>query len=108
MATTSSPIAVSGHPYYVTEVQVSSITAGQDIDVSHGGPPGASVSKMEWEVIERPTSRHAVTVEHDKENDSTTNDTARVAIDTEVGGDLAGAVVLLRFTFFAQASGGIG
>jgi hypothetical protein len=106
MATTTAAIALSSQPYLVTTVQVSSITAGEDLNLSHGGPSGVRPSFVLWELVERPTSRHAVCVEVDRDNDNTTNNTARVAIDTEVGGDLAGAVVRFIFFFLSQATGG--
>lgn len=106
MATESHRGCVLAWPFVVTETELSAITPGADIDLEHNGPSGAKPFKVEHEVIERPTSRDAVSFEHDRENDSTTNDTVRVSVDTTPGGSLIGAVVLVRTFFVEQASGG--
>ena len=107
MATTyTSQGELTGWPYAVSVVEASACVPGEKSNVSHGGPDGAKCAYLAYEITEQPTSRDPVYVCHDKENDSVTNDTARVVIDTVAGGDLAGCVVRLMFHFIEQASGG--
>lgn len=106
-ATVSTATTLTNVPNVITTVEVSAIEPGVDLDVSHGGPSGVQPDFASYEVVERPTTRDAVYVEFDRENDSTANNTSRVAIDTETGGDLTACVVRLRFEFISQGSGGI-
>lgn len=108
MATVSSAVPLYNWPVLVHSVQVSAIVPDEDLDIAHGGPAGAKVGWMQWELIERPTTKDVVCVEYDSDNNSLVNDTARVAIGTTAAGDLTGAVVRLLFFFVEQASGGIG
>jgi hypothetical protein len=95
-------------PLQVACVELSAILAGEPVDVTHSGPSGASVKWMTYEITEMPTSHDVLFVVHDKENDSTTNNTARVTVETQPGGDLTGAIVRCYFWFVDAASGGIG
>jgi hypothetical protein len=92
--------------YFVSVVELSTITPGEALDVAHNGPGGAEVYKMDYEVVVRGLSP-VVEVAHIRASDSLTSDTARVQVATESGGDLTNAVVRLYFHFAAQASGGI-
>lgn len=93
-------------PFHVSVVDVSTLEPGATVNVAHGGPTGAEVLMVTHEVTTRPTSRDVVEVSHLRASDSTTNDTAAVAIDTTDVGDLTGAVVRLYFWFVEAASGG--
>lgn len=106
-ASVASAVNVTSFPWAVTTVEVSSAEPGVDLNISHGGPTGVQPSFMIWELVERPTDHSVVFVEADRENDNTSNNTSRVAIDTTPTGDLSGAVIRLVFFFVNQASGGI-
>lgn len=106
-ATVQAALGVSGVPFLVTEVQVSTIVPGVGLDIAHGGPSGVKPKIVVLETTTRAASRDPVTFVHDPSADNTTNNTARVYLDTVAGGDLTDAVVKLYFFFFAQATGGI-
>ena len=110
MATTkSTPVVLHNAPYIVTAVNLSTIEPGETLDVSHGGPTGVKPEFVLHSVTTEATNGSAVVaVEHIRGSDSTTNDTSRLRVKTEDGGDLTGAVVRVLFFFTASASGGIG
>jgi hypothetical protein len=94
-------------PYPVTEIDVSAITAGLEEDYSHGGPSGVVVREIRMEVVTPATSGDPIFIARDTDNDSLTNNTCRLKLYTNVGGDLTDAKVKLYFTFEAMKSGGI-
>lgn len=97
-----------GDGYLITAVDLSTITPDEPVDVEHGGPSGAEVAYMTYEVRTRATlGAPVIQVTHEAASDSTTNDTARVRVSTIAGGDLTGAVVRVLFHFAQMASGGI-
>ena len=106
-ATVQAAVGVSGQPYLVTKVRVSTIDAGVPLDVAHGGPSGVKPNLVLMEVVTRADSRDVISLAHEVADDNTTNNTARVIPDTVAGGNLTGAVLDLYFVFFAQATGGI-
>lgn len=93
-------------PHMVQQVQLSSVVAGQSEDVAHGGPTGKKCSFIEMFVVTPPTAPCTFQLYHDPANDSTANDTARVKIVAEDGGDLAGLVVNLHIHFKHFKTGG--
>lgn len=108
MATVAKTAIVTRNwPELVTRVDLSTIDPGASLDISHGGPTGARVDTVDFEVITLATSQSPVFVSHILASDSLANDTARVVVDTESGGDLTGAIVRVYFHFVEQASGGI-
>ena len=109
MATTQSSVGYVdwGDGHVETAVDLSTIDPGASLNVSHGGPSGATVYKVSHEVTTLPTSKDVVHVAHVAASDSTTNNTARIVVDTTSGGDLTGAVVRVYFYFREAASGGI-
>lgn len=91
----------------VVELQVSTLTAGLQVDLAHGGPSGAAPYNVTCSVITPPTDGSDVKFSWDKADNDTTNNEIRVKFDTEVGGDLDGAVVLLYVYFADAASAGL-
>jgi hypothetical protein len=68
-----------------------------------GTPPGAA-AKLIW--LTAPTAPCVLSLQRDKANDSLTNNTCRLYILAEDGGDATGAVVKLYFDFYASKAGG--
>lgn len=96
-------------PYTVTAVNLSTIEPGESLDVAHGGPSGVKPEFIQHSVTTEATSGDPVVdVEHIRASDNTTNNTSRLRVKTESGGDLTGAVVRVLFFFTSAASGGIG
>lgn len=96
-------------PYTVTAVDLTTIEPGETVDVSHGGPSGVKPEFINWSTsVEATNGSPVVSVEHIRGSDNTTNNTARVRVKTETGGDLTGATVRVLFFFTSAASGGIG
>lgn len=110
MATTAgTPQVVHNSPYIVTAVNLSTIEPGETVDVSHGGPSGVKPAFIVASTtVEATNGSPVLSVEHIRGSDSTTNNTSRLRVKTDDGGDLTGAVVRVLFFFTAAASGGIG
>jgi hypothetical protein len=104
-ATTASEL--SQWPFLVTFQDLTTIEPDQPMDLSHGGPTGASVTWVTHEVRVAPTSKDVIDVRHIAASDSTSNDTARIEVSTPDGGDLTGATVRVFYWFIPQGAGGI-
>jgi hypothetical protein len=96
------------HPYVETVQRRSSLTAGLDENIAHGGPTGVKPYRVWSETVVAPTSNDVVGFYHIEASDSTTNDTVHVRWDTTAGGSLTGTEVELHCMFAATKSGGIG
>ena len=105
-ATIDSYFEVEGVPFPKTQVQLSTLTAGGIENIAHYGPAGVAPRTVAMEVLTQPLDGSVIQMVHDKPNDSTTNDTARLLFNTGPGGSLNAAVVLITFTFGAMKSGG--
>lgn len=94
-------------PYVTIRLDLSSLTSDLLENIAHGGPSGASVSRVSYEVIQKPTDGSDLSMEHKAASDSTTNNTVALRFYTSPGGSLSGAKVRVHLTFHAFASGGI-
>lgn len=91
----------------VVQINCSTLDAGLEVDVAHGGPSGATPYNVTCTVITPPTDGSDVKFSWIQADNDTTNNEIRVQFDTEAGGDLTGAVVLLHVYFNQAASGGL-
>ena len=87
-----------------TESQLSAITAGALIALSHGGPDGVTPYKVSHTVVTAPTSQDPIGMSW--ESSSTSANTVSVRFTVPQGGDITGAVVKVWTTFKDSASGG--
>jgi hypothetical protein len=94
-------------PVVCTEIVCSTLDAGLDVDISHGGVSGLAPVRVHHTVTTAPTDNSPVLFEWDKSNNDTTNDTIRVKFDTTDGGSLTGAVVSVFVYWGGIGSGGI-
>lgn len=92
-------------PYVCHEFEVSSITSGESVTVTHGGPTGFKAAKVEFECVTPPTALHLMGGYHVKASDTTT--ATIVKFLSELGGDPDGAVWRVRIYFYGGKSGGI-
>ena len=108
-ATISKQKTLRDWPNLIREVEVSSIVGDQSEDIAHGGPDGLVAKEIQMEIVTPPTSPCTFSLQRSLADDTITGtETSRVKFATEDGGDMTGAVVKLRFHFYASASGGIG
>ena len=105
MALASSSKVISGVPFLITELSLSTIVAGKSETVSHGGPSGATPLMVLHTVSTRPTD--CSVVDFAWTGSSTSGNTVSLTLDTVPGGSLTGAVVKVFCLFSEQASGGV-
>tara|TARA_Y100000310_G_C19967865_1_gene484128 strand:- start:120 stop:470 length:351 start_codon:yes stop_codon:yes gene_type:complete len=86
-------------------IQLSSITAGALIALSHGGPTKAAPHRVSHTVVTAPTSQDPIGMSW--EASSTSADTVSIRFTVPQGGDITGAVVKVYVTFKESAGGGI-
>jgi hypothetical protein len=112
-ATVSLPTTYRADPWYIYEVQVSSITSDQTENIANGSPTtatgvGVSADMIQMEIITPPTILCGVTFMRVKASDVTASSpTSAVKFVATPGGDLSGMVVKLRFHYFNVKVGGI-
>lgn len=106
-ATVSRQKTIKDWPHLIREVQMSALVGDQSEDVAHGGPTGLKANDITFETVTPPTAPCTYSLQRSRDDDSTSNDTSRIKFAVEGGGDLTGAVVKVRFHFYASASGGI-
>jgi|SRR6185369_5087648 len=111
-ATVSKSFEWRAEPYFVHEVEVSSITSDQTENIANGSPTdksgvGIVPEKVECEVITPPTVLCTMSFYRVKASDSTTNNTSAVKFVAEAGGDLVGMVAKVKFFFKESKAGGI-
>ena len=71
-----------GAGHQTNAVDLSTIDPGLAVNVAHGGPTGMLAYLAKWEITTLATTKDPVIVNHIKANDSTTNDTASIVVDT--------------------------
>ena len=98
---------VTMEPFVTVRLDLSSLTSDLLENIAHGGPSGATASRVTCEVIQKPTDGSDLSVEHKSASDSTTNNTMALRFYTSPGGSLSGAKVRVFVTFHSFASGGI-
>lgn len=87
-------------PQPIYEVRLSALTSGQLENVSFSSfMPKTLPERVTCEVSTPATSGDAVTVEHDKDNDSATNSTVGIRARVRSGGDIAGAKILVQLHY---------
>ena len=79
----------------------------QDLSWAAADGPAIVPYKVEMEVLTPPTDRSIVQLQRTTASDSASARTIRVRLESETGGSLTGAVVLIRLSWLEQASGGI-
>ncbi len=104
-STTDSTVATGFGDFTEMTVQLSSITAGALIALSHGGPSGAAPHRVSHTVVTAPTSQDPIGMSW--ESSSTSADTVSLRFTVPQGGDISGAKVKVYVTFKESASGGI-
>ena len=107
MASTKSASVVQRMCTPAVEFELSSLDAGLQEDHAHGGPSGVNPSQVFISVLTPATDGSDIQWDWDRADDSETNSTVRLRFNTNAGGNLAGAKVLVRCEFAAMASGGI-
>jgi len=96
-------------PYLVRSVQLSTIVPNASLDLTHGGPSGASPMAVGYDVLTEATSGDpVVAIEHYPLLDVPDSGTTRLKIKTVGGGDLTGAVIRVLLYFVDRAAGGTG
>lgn len=98
---------VSNEGRYTTYTKLSTLTAGSNEDVAHGGHSGTEPEEVRMQVVTAPTDGSPLELEYDKANNDTSNNTARLTFKVPSGGSISGAVVEVYFTFNVAATGGI-
>lgn len=107
-ATVDSNKPLYADPMVCCELQLSSMTAGlKETLTPTGAPSGVAPSYVTFEMINVPTDGSTVTMIHDPDDDSTTNNTFAATFNTPAGGSLDGAKARVCAYYLAQASGGI-
>ncbi len=108
MPTIDSSKVLAWEPYTVYEEQWSALDAGAAVDLSWTAADGPALAphSVSMEVLTRPTDRSPVQLHRDTANDAPSSRTIRLSVDTEAGGSLTGAVVSIKLTWIATASGG--
>lgn len=104
----SAPYPYAMQPEIVTQFDCSSLVSDKIESLSHGGPTGATVSAVEFEITTRPTDGSQLSCEHVSASDSTTGNTIALRFWVQPGGSIDGAVVRVRVRFRAMASNSIG
>lgn len=96
-----------GDGWLITVVDLTTPEMGVGVNVAHGGPDGVEPDYVTVNEIVRATSRSVPHVAYVRGSNNTTNNTAYIVPDTEVGGSLSGATIRVFFHFSASASGGV-
>jgi hypothetical protein len=108
-ATVSNKNLLTSTPYVLCQLTFSSLVAGLtetvSLPTSLGWPTGVAPDRVTPTVTTAPTSNDDVKFSWTAS--STSADTITVKFDTEGGGSLDGAVVVLELRALAQATGGI-
>ena len=93
-------------PFHVHKLSLSTIQAGAKVTCTHTGPTDVAPIGVEMaRITTRPTSGCPVTLQW--VGASAGDNTVDIVLDTEIGGDLTGAVVEVLITFAAHATGGL-
>jgi hypothetical protein len=101
--------AVEAHGFPAFLQRRSTLTAGLEENVAHGGPTGTGSEPIyvTSTTVVSPTTGDPVLFTWVKAGTSTTNGTVRVKWDTVPGGSLTGAEVELKVQFPCVKGGGI-
>jgi hypothetical protein len=93
-------------PFHVHKLSLSTIQAGARVTCTHTGPTDVRpVDVRLGEITTRPTSGCPVFLQW--VGTSASANTVDIVLDTEIGGDLTGAVVEVLIMFAAHATGGL-
>jgi hypothetical protein len=96
---------VASRPFLIEELTLITLEAGQQVVVTHQGTDGVAPFRAMMNVTTRATDGSPVLMSY--ESSDTSLDTVTLRFDTEVGGDLTGAVVKVFLEWHESADGGI-